>query len=261
MGKQQTYIALIPTSPRIDCMSVLKTFGKYSDKTECVVHDLVPHFDIWIFESGFMTLHQTSPTPLPPHNVCVTFLLPLTQPQPPLICLPKMYLELNMALDGGFGCLYECHNMQQVILWKEKYNFDINVFNWTLSSWSKVFKRWVVVTLLTPGWQDHTGNACHWQKTSRPIQFSSRPQELATSSPKCPSGDVKAWYETVSSRTDIKTPVRMHSIKKGQKGKQIAKFTSLTLLWLSLSSLPSSQSPFSSTRPLTLIPFISDIGF
>ena len=122
MGKQQTYIALIPTSPRIDCMSVWfnvlcyfslqrdglsvpKAFGKYSDEAECVVHDLVPNFDIWIFESGFMTLHQTSPTPLPPHNVCVTFLLPLTQPQPPLICLPKMYLELNMALDGDFGCL------------------------------------------------------------------------------------------------------------------------------------------------------------
>ena len=35
---------------------------------------------------------------------------------------------------------------------------------------------------------------------------SSRPQELATSSPKCPSGDVKAWHDTVSSRTDIRTP-------------------------------------------------------
>ena len=44
---------------------------------------------------------------------------------------------------------------------------------------------------------------------------------LATSKcPKCPSGDVKAWYDTVSSRTDIRTPKNGVG-KKEQKRQQI----------------------------------------
>ena len=47
------------------------------------------------------------------------------------------------------------------------------------------------------------------------------PQELATSSPKCPSGDVKAWYDTVSSRTDIRTPKNGVGKKEQKKATNI----------------------------------------
>ena len=47
------------------------------------------------------------------------------------------------------------------------------------------------------------------------------PQELATSSPKCPSGDVKAWYDTVSSRTDIRTPKNRVGKKRAKKATNI----------------------------------------
>ena len=63
--------------------------------------------------------------------------------------------------------------------------------------------------------------------------------------PESPSGDVKAWHDTVSSRTDIRTPENTDGEKNTKKSqityKNVQKnITSLTLLWLSLSILPSS---------------------